>query len=158
MKWFVPPETYNSKNPFGQYDGTYYPATKHHIGSDFKVPVGTSIIAPADGVMFKAAFNNARGNTGIYIFSHEGTDWGLELCHLKSLPPLKSRKQGEVIAISGNTGTATTAPHLHVVMHRDAMVTKNYSELTNEAAFVKLWREGRLVDPYLWFWREINAL
>ncbi len=80
--------------------------------------------------------------------------WGVELCHLLVLPNLGLRRRGEVIALSGNTGSATTGAHLHVVMHKDATVTKNNAELVNEAAFVRLWREGRLVDPYLWFWQK----
>lgn len=150
MKPPIPLSTYNSSNPFGARDAVFYPATKHHIGSDFKVPVGTQITAPEDGEMFKAVFNQARGNTGIYIF-HHGTEWGLELCHLNVLPELGKFKRGDVIAYSGNTGTATTAPHLHMVMHRDATVTKNYAELTSEDAYNRLLKEGRLVDPYKWF-------
>lgn len=148
---FVDFITYNATNPFGARDSVYYPVTKHHIGSDFKVPTGTNIRAPEDGEMLKAVFNAARGNTGIYLFNHGGVEWGLELCHLRELPALGKRKRGEVIAVSGNTGSATTAPHLHCVMHRDCAVTKNYTELVSEAAFFKLRDEGRLVDPFKWF-------
>lgn len=150
MKQFVDFSTYNDKNPFGQLDPFFYPATKHHIGSDFKVPVGTPICAPEDGEMLKVVFNQARGNTAIYLFKH-GPEWGIEFCHLRELPKLGKFKRGDTIAYSGNTGTATTAPHLHVVMHRDATVTKNYAELTSELAYLKMVAEGRLVDPYKWF-------
>lgn len=150
MHPFVDFATYNVNNPFGAYDATLYPATHHHIGSDFKVPQGTPIYAPEDGEMFKAVFNEARGNTGIYIF-HHGTDWGLELCHLREFPPLGMFKKGDLIAHSGNTGTATTAPHLHAVMHLNAFVTKNYFDLVSEAAFFQLRDQGRLVDTHAWF-------
>lgn len=151
MKPFIDFKTYNSTNPMGQYNPEFYPKTKHHLGSDFKVPLGTPIKAPCDGVMVKAVFNSARGNTGIFVFTYEGTEWGLELCHLKQLPSLGIRKQGEDIASTGNTGSATTGAHLHVTLHKDAMVTKNYTLLTSEAAFIKLWVEGKIVDPFLWF-------
>jgi murein DD-endopeptidase MepM/ murein hydrolase activator NlpD len=150
MKPFVDFSTYNGSNPFGAVDPKFYPATKHHIGSDFKVPIGTPIVAPEDGEMFKAIFNSARGNTGIYVFRH-GAEWGVEFCHLRELPPLKTYKRGEVIAYSGNTGSATTAPHLHVTLHKDAMVSKNYAELTSEGNYLRLCKEGRIVDPYAWF-------
>lgn len=153
---FVPFATYNSTNGFGQYDPQYYPMTKHHLGSDFRVQIGTGIIAPADGEMLKNSFNAARGNTGIFVFPFEGREWGLELCHLHVRPPLGRFRAGQQIAISGNTGSATTGSHLHVTLHRDATVTKNYTELTDETAFLRLWREGRLLDPYLWFWQRIN--
>lgn len=154
MKPFVNFNTYNASNPFGAYDPVFYPATKHHIGSDFKIPEGTPIYAPEDGEMYKAVFNQARGNTGIYIF-HHGSDWGLELCHLQMLPPLGKFKRGELIAVSGNTGSATTAPHLHVVMHKDGMVTKDYNDLTSDAQFQLLRQQGRLVDPYAWFLQHL---
>ncbi len=150
MKQFVDFHTYNKANSFGQYDAVYYPATHHHLGSDFLVPIGTPIIAPTDGDIIKTSWNDARGNTAVFDFLFDG-EWGLELCHLRELPPLGTFKQGQVIAKSGNTGTATTGPHLHVVMHKDAMVTKNYKELIDEAAFFRLVAEGRLVDPFEWF-------
>lgn len=157
MKPFVDFSTYNTSNPFGAVDTVYYPATHHHIGSDFKVPVATPILAPVDGEMFKAVYNPARGNTGVFIFSHNDIEWGLELCHLRELPPLGAFKQGARIAYSGNTGTATSAPHLHVVMHKGALVTKNYQELVSEAAYFQLVKDGRLVDPHAWFQSHLNT-
>lgn len=151
MKQFVDFGTYNTLNPFGAVDPVYYPATHHHIGSDFKVPIGTPIKAPCDGEILKVVFNYARGNTAIFVLVQDGVEWGLELCHLRELPKEGDFKEGEIIAYSGNTGSATTAPHLHVVMHRDVRVTKNYSELTSEAAYFRLVKEGKLVDPYAWF-------
>lgn len=152
---FVDFKTYNATNPFGQYDKTYYPLTGHHIGSDFKVPQGTPITAPCDGDVIKAISTPARGNTAVFDFVWEGEEWGLELCHLKLLPKLGKFKTGDIIAISGNTGSATTGAHLHAVMHRDAMVTKNYTELISEEAYLKLWREGRIADTYYWFWQRM---
>lgn len=154
MQWPVDASKYVSNNPFGQYDPQYYPKTKHHVGSDFAVPVGTTIKAPCEGEVLKVTYNAARGNTAIFDFFHAGREWGLELCHLRELPPLGKFKEGAVIAQSGNTGSATTGAHLHMVLHKDCMVTKNYSELTSEEAFVRLWREGRLVDPYLYFFQN----
>lgn len=154
---FVDFKTYNATNPFGAYDPKFYPITKHHIGSDFGVPEVTPIHAPEDGELLKAVYNPARGNTGIYCFTHGGITWGLELCHLKELPKTGKFKRGDVIAFSGNTGSATTRPHLHAVMHRDCAVTKNYTELVNEAAFFRLRDAGRLVDPYAWFSAHLLA-
>lgn len=156
MRPFVDFATYNDKNPFGTVDHVFYPATYHHIGSDFKVPVGTPITAPEDGEMLKVQFNAARGDTGIFVFKHGPHEWGLELCHLREIPSLGVFKRGAVLAHSGNTGSATTAPHLHVVMHRDATVTKNYAELTSEQAYFKLLKEGRIVDPYAWFMEHMG--
>lgn len=151
MSPFVNFSTYNKDNPFGAVDPVFYPATHHHIGSDFKVPVGTSLLSPCKGEVIKAVFNAARGNTAIFFFTWEGQGWGLELCHLRELPNLGKYETNQCIAHSGNSGSASTAPHLHVVMHKDCQVTKNYAALTSEAAYFKLVKEGRLVDPYQWF-------
>lgn len=156
MKFPVDPTTYNASNPMGQTDPTFYPAAHHHIGSDFRVPIGTPIVAPCDGELLKAVFNAARGNTGIFDFTKDGIEWGLELCHLRELPKLGKFKEGEVIAYSGNTGSATTGAHLHMVLHRGCLVTKNYQDLINEEAYVRLWREGRITDPYLYFWQKTH--
>ncbi len=111
--------------------------------------IGTPIYAPEDGELLKAVFNSARGNTGIFNFKHGG-EWGAEFCHLRELPKIGMFKRGDTIAYSGNTGLST-GPHLHIVMHKDCLVTKNYRELTSEEAFFRLRDEGRLVDPFAWF-------
>lgn len=150
MKPFVPFNFYNPLNPFGAVDPVFYPATHHHIGSDFKVPVGTPILAPEDGELAKAVFNQARGNTAIFLF-HHGIDWGVEFCHLRELPPLGNFKRGDVIGCTGNTGTATTAPHLHVTLHKNGVVTKDYELLISEVAFIQMRDSGQLQDPFKWF-------
>lgn len=157
MREFVDFKTLNTSNLFGQFNDKFYPATKHHVGTDFRVNTGTPIVAPCDGVMFKTQYNDWKGVVGIFVFTWEGKEWALELCHLRELPVLKNLKEGEVMAYSGNTGHATTGPHLHAVLHKDAKVTKNYQELVDEKSFIRLWREGRIQDPYLWFWREVNS-
>lgn len=105
--------------------------------------------------MYSAYFNQYKGNVGVYIFTHEGVEWGLELCHLNQQPAKGVFSEGDVIAHSGNTGSSTTGAHLHAVLHRDAFVTKNYSELTSRDAFLRLESEGRIVDCFSWFKEHI---
>ncbi len=150
MEPFVDFSTYNASNPFGAVDPVLYPSTHHHIGSDFKVPVGTAIHAPEDGELVKVLFNKARGNTAIYIF-HHGVDWGVEFCHLEELPTLGKFTRGQIVGYTGNTGTATTAPHLHVTLHKYGLVSKDYEQLISEAAFIAMRDSGQLQDPYKWF-------
>ncbi len=156
MKPFVDFNTYNVNNPFGAVNTVFYPATHHHIGSDFVVPIGTPILAPADGEVIKTIFNQTRGNTAIFDFYHGG-EWGLEFCHLKELPPLGKFKQGDVIAYSGNTGSATTGAHLHVTMHKNCLVTKDYELLTSSEAYQNLVTEGQLIDPHAWFQQHLSS-
>lgn len=152
-------QTYNKNNPFGAFpDWTYYPKTGTHIGTDFAVAVGTPVFAPAIGEMFKTEVHQYKGNVGIYIFEHEGVVWGLELCHLKELPQLGNYHEGDIIAYSGNTGAATTGAHLHAVLHRGAHVRKNYRALQSREAFLRLQKEGALVDCWEWFRANTSGL
>jgi murein DD-endopeptidase MepM/ murein hydrolase activator NlpD len=145
-------KVYNADNPFGAFPlWEYYPKTGTHVGTDFKIAVGTPIFAPANGEMFKVWFDKYKGNVGVYIFDYRKTTWGLELCHLKELPAVGKFKEGEIIAYSGNTGASTTGAHLHAVLHRGAEVAENYQELQSREDFLRLEKEGAIVDCFQWF-------
>jgi len=159
MRFFIDnfEKVYNKTNPFGYFPlWKFYPKTGTHVGTDFMIPIGTPIFAPIGGEMFKAEFNQYKGNTGVFIFDYKDVTWGLELCHLRELPPLGKHEEGEVIAYSGNTGGTTTGPHLHAVLHKDARVTKHYQELQSREAFLHLYGAGALVDCLEWF--KVNAV
>ncbi len=148
---------YNSGNPFGFFpDWKHYPKTGTHIGTDFVVIVGAPVSAPADGEMFKNEVSPSKGNIGIYIFENKGITWGLELCHLKELPKVGQYKENDIIAYSGNTGSATTGAHLHTVLHRDAKVTKHYQELQSRDDFLRLQKDGTIVDCWAWFLANVS--
>lgn len=166
MRFFIDNfiETHNKDWLFGHFPAyEYYPSTGTHIGTDFIVPIGTQIFAPINGEMFKVFYDKYKGNVGIYIFKHKEIEWGLELCHLRELPNRGKYKEGEIIAYSGNTGGKTTGPHLHAVLHRDAMVRKHYQFLISQGlvkkgreAFLKLKKEGAIVDCFDWFCNVIE--
>ena len=159
MRYFVEnfERVYNRENPFGFFpDWKDYKKTGTHIGTDFKVAIGTPIFAPVAGEMLKTEINEYKGNVGIYVFDYKGTTWGLELCHLKELPQTGVYEEGDIIAYSGNTGSATTGPHVHAVLHRDAQVTKHYQLLQSREAFLQLQEEGAIVDCLEWFCTNIE--
>jgi len=160
MRYFLErfEETYDSEeNPFGFFpDWKHYEKTGTHIGADFRVVIGTPVFAPATGEMFKTLNNRYKGNVGIYIFEHGGITWGLELCHLKELPKKGQYEEGEIIAYSGNTGGKTTGPHVHAVLHLNAWVTKNYGELQSREDFLRLEKDGRIVNCYEWFCSNVK--
>ncbi|TCK01845.1 murein DD-endopeptidase MepM/ murein hydrolase activator NlpD [Volucribacter psittacicida] len=87
-----------------------------HKGVDFAMPIGTPIIAPADGVVEKVAYQ-ANG-AGRYIIIRHSREYKTVYMHL-SRPLVKAGqtvKKGERIALSGNTGRST-GPHLHYEFH-----------------------------------------
>ncbi|MGQ0286084.1 murein DD-endopeptidase MepM [Pasteurellaceae bacterium 22721_9_1] len=87
-----------------------------HKGTDFALPVGTPVIAPADAVVEKVAYQS--GGAGRYVVLRHGREYQTVYMHLsKALVRAgQSVKRGERIALSGNTGISTGA-HLHYEFH-----------------------------------------
>jgi murein DD-endopeptidase MepM/ murein hydrolase activator NlpD len=81
-----------------------------HAGIDIPLPVGTPIRAAASG---KVIISGPTGGYGNYICISHGT---LSTCYghnsQLNVSVGQSVKQGQVIALSGNTGNST-GPHLH---------------------------------------------
>ena len=84
----------------------------YHTGVDFAVPIGTPVLAVADGRVVKANWGKAYGNQviitapkGYVIYAH------LNAVRVK---PGATVKAGQLIGESGNSGTNTTGAHLHL--------------------------------------------
>jgi murein DD-endopeptidase MepM/ murein hydrolase activator NlpD len=83
----------------------------YHTGVDYAVPIGTDVLAVADGKVVNANWGRSYGtqlvtkvNGGFFIYAH------LSKALLK---PGDVFKAGQVIGKSGNTGNSS-GPHLHV--------------------------------------------
>ena len=102
---------YNADNPFGQADPIYASLGYNgHPGIDFGCPVGTPIVASADGVVL---FAGDGGSTGIMVeIQHEhGRTRYLHLSDLQ-VSVTDEVVTGDQIGLSGETGLAF-GPHLH---------------------------------------------
>lgn len=86
-------------------------ASTNHKGVDWATPVGTNVVASCGGTVAKAGWGSGYGYV-VYINHEDGrqTRYG----HLsKVLVKVGQQvKQGERIALSGNTGVST-GPHVH---------------------------------------------
>jgi murein DD-endopeptidase MepM/ murein hydrolase activator NlpD len=89
----------------------------YHTGVDYAVPVGTDVLAVADGEITNANWGKSYGvqlvqklDGGWFIYAH------LSKALVK---PGDKVKAGQVIAKSGNTGNST-GPHLHAELRTKA--------------------------------------
>ncbi len=95
-----------------------------HRGTDFAAPVGTPILATADGVVSKSEF---RGGNGNYVkIRHNGT-YETQYLHMKARNVKVGQyvSQGDVIGWIGMTGN-TSGPHV----------------------CYRFWKHGKEVDPF----------
>ncbi|HAG68838.1 MAG TPA: peptidase M23 [Lachnospiraceae bacterium] len=96
---------------FGRRKAPKKGASTFHKGVDWATPVGTSVVASSGGTVVRAGWGAGYGYC-VYIQHPNGmmTRYG----HLKKVLVRTGQnvRQGERIALSGNTGVST-GPHLH---------------------------------------------
>ena len=98
-------------SPYGKRTRPTAGASSMHRGIDIGAPLGSPIVAAADGTVSYAGYNGA-GGIWVSIKHDKGlvTDYGhLQKTVVSAGQPVK---RGQVIAFSGNTGVST-GPHLH---------------------------------------------
>ncbi|HUI44578.1 MAG TPA: M23 family metallopeptidase [Nitrospirota bacterium] len=98
-------------SPFGNRSSPVNGKTQFHAGIDIAAQIGTPVLAPADGVVTKAAFVAGYGN--MVEISH---GYGLRTVfgHNSRLNVIPGQhvKREDIIAYTGDTGSST-GPHLH---------------------------------------------
>lgn len=82
-----------------------------HYGTDFAMPSGSTVRAPADGRVVKSAYHRLAGN---YLVVRHDNGYKTRYLHLSKRLVSEGERvtMGERIALSGNTGRSTGA-HLH---------------------------------------------
>ncbi|NBH84353.1 M23 family metallopeptidase [bacterium C-53] len=98
-------------SPFGRRSAPKRGASTYHKGIDLATPVGTAVAASSGGTVTRAGWGSGYGYV-VYIDHEDGkqTRYG----HLSKVLVKTGQtvKQGDKIALSGNTGRST-GPHLH---------------------------------------------
>ena len=106
---------------------SHYSTGKFHGGIDYAVPVGTTVVAAADGVVMTTA--NLSGSYGTYVVIRHANGLQSYYAHGTKgsivVTPGTTVKKGQKIMLSGNTGN-TTGPHLHFEV-RKAPYNYSYS-------------------------------
>ena len=102
----------------------YYGRVKPHKGTDYAAPVGTPIMATANGRVTKASYTKGNGN---YVKIRHNNTYSSQYLHMKRRKVRVGQyvKQGDVIGWVGMTGN-TSGPHV----------------------CYRFWKNGRQVDPY----------
>ena len=112
---------YNLKRRIAYYGNKVRP----HKGTDFAAPVGTPIMATADGRVVTSSYT--RGN-GYYVKIQHSNKYSTQYLHMQKNGRIKKGtyvKQGDVIGRVGMTGN-TSGPHV----------------------CYRFWRNNRQVDPF----------
>ena len=112
---------YNLKRRIAYYGNKVRP----HKGTDFAAPVGTAIMATADGRVVKSSYT--RGN-GYYVKIQHNNKYSTQYLHMQKNGRIKKGayvKQGDVIGRVGMTGN-TSGPHV----------------------CYRFWKNNRQVDPF----------
>ena len=93
----------------------------NHHGMDFKVDVGTPVLATFDGVVTRANWNWKSNGNCIEIRGNDGVL--AKYLHLSKNEVVEGARvrARDVIALSGNTGRST-GPHLHYQLNRGERV------------------------------------
>lgn len=110
---------------FGTNPGGLNPSGGH-TGRDYAVPIGTPVHAGADGVIeYAGTFDGTYADNLLWLLNYGGntivlncgdTEPTFNYAHLSQFLVTTGDRvtKGQVIGLSGNSGTATSGPHCHV--------------------------------------------
>jgi len=110
--------------PVEGYISRGFEPKRGHYGIDFVVKDGTPVFASAGGFVVFSGYTNDYGHTLILCHS-EGFISIYKHCSVLLKKEREFIIQGDLIAKSGNSGLATTGPHLHF----------------------EIWHNGKAIDP-----------
>lgn len=96
-----------------------------HNGLDFRCTSGEDVFASADG---KVSFAGRRGGYGRTIEIDHGNGYKSLYAHLYRIKVKQGDviKRGDLIALSGNSGSLSTGPHLHYEIKHNGVTQNPY--------------------------------
>jgi murein DD-endopeptidase MepM/ murein hydrolase activator NlpD len=103
-----------------------------HAGVDFAAPVGTPVLAAADGVVSVLIDYEPGCGIGV-VLSHPRFKRWTAYCHLAraAVTVGQAVARGERIGFSGASGNAAGVPHLHLELCTTACVSHRDGDLRN---------------------------
>jgi len=125
---------------------TDVPGGWHH-GDDIFAPIGTPVVAVADGTLDRVGWERLGGWR---LWVRDGAGDQFYYAHLSGYSPLSLAggrvHRGEVLGFVGNTGDAfTTLPHLHFEIHPRSLLHLHYDGAVDPTRYLESWpRPGKL--------------
>jgi murein DD-endopeptidase MepM/ murein hydrolase activator NlpD len=119
-------------------------AGKWHHGEDLVAPLGTPLLAVADGTLFSVGWNDI-GGWRLWLRDDGGN--AFYYAHLDAYSPLavagRRVKAGDVLGFVGDSGDADGGlPHLHFEIHPVALVSLGYDGAVAPYPFLVAWRRA----------------
>jgi murein DD-endopeptidase MepM/ murein hydrolase activator NlpD len=120
---FLMPATGKITSSFGIRRNPFNGRKEFHNGVDIGCPIGTPIKSSADG---KVIFSGSKDGYGNMIVIEHSDKMITVYAHLDSIQKntADTVKRGEIIALSGATGTVT-GPHLHFEIRKNYVTALN---------------------------------
>ncbi len=131
---------------FGAYRGDV--AGNWHHGEDIFAPLGTPLLAVADGTVFSVGWNDI-GGWRLWLRDRLGNEF--YYAHLSAYSPLaingRQVKAGDVLGFMGKTGDAEfSAVHLHFEIHPLSLLAQGYDGAVAPYPFLNAWRRAQDVS------------
>lgn len=83
-----------------------------HLGLDVIIPTGTPIIAPCNGIVVNQMVGEQGGLT--VWFKPDNADVIMRFMHNSKFGKKGKVKEGDQLALSGTSGSASSGPHCHM--------------------------------------------
>jgi len=127
---------------FGAFRGDV-PGGWHH-GDDIFAPIGTPLLAVADGLVFSVGWN-AVGGWRLWLRDAKGNEF--YYAHLSAYSPLAVDgavvRAGDVLGFVGDSGDAEGTPsHLHFEIHPARLLVRGYDGAVDPTTYLDGWRRA----------------
>jgi murein DD-endopeptidase MepM/ murein hydrolase activator NlpD len=115
-----------------------------HHGDDVFAPIGSPVLAVADGVVFSVGWN-AVGGWRLWLRDARGNEF--YYAHLSAYSPLAVDgavvRAGDVLGFVGDSGDAEGTPsHLHFEIHPVRLLGRGYDGAVDPTTYLERWRRA----------------
>ena len=118
IKWIMPNDYYVTSKFGYRLDPITKASLAYHAGTDFRCSEGTEVGALFNGVVLDCGEYTTAGK---YVVIQVNDRIKYFYCHLSDILVEKGQhvNQYDIVALSGNTGSRSTGPHLHIALYID---------------------------------------